>query len=123
MSYPNDQGQAAGAIPVWQALALQNPLSGALISFATSGDNNIVAGVTAKVIKAYRLYIVVGGATNITIKDGSTALTGAMPFASNGSLVLDFSGIPWYTTSAGNALVINSSAAVQVSGRVEYTQA
>lgn len=123
MPYPNDQGNPAGAIPVYMAPAQANPLTQAPINFATSGNNTIVAAVAGKVVKVYRMTLTVGGATNITLYNGATALTGPIPLATNGSYVLDFSGIPWYTTTASNAFIINSSAAVQVSGALDYTQA
>lgn len=96
-------------------------LTGAAITFAASGDNTVVAAVASQTTKVYRMYFVVAGATNITIKNGAGAsLTGAVPLAANGGMMLDFSSRPWYTTSTNTAFIINSSAAVQVSGRVEY---
>jgi len=89
---------------------------------AASGDTAAVAAASAKVTRVYRLFIVVGGATNITFKDGATALTGAIPLAANQSITLDFDGEPWFTCSNNSAFNINSSNAVQVSGRVYYTQ-
>jgi hypothetical protein len=60
--------------------------------------------------------------TNLTVKDGSTALTGALPFANNGTFALDYDGEPWFITSAGNNFIINQSGIAQISGRVYYTQ-
>ena len=122
MAYPNDQGNPSGAIPVYMAQAQSNPLSQTPINFAASGNNTVVAAVAGKGIYVYRMYFTVAGATNITIYNGTTPLTGAIPLATNGSYVLDFSGIPWYTVTAGNAFIINSSAAVQVSGAADYIQ-
>ena len=122
--FPNSQSNPAGAIPVYfGATPANSAISGAPISFATSGDNVVVAAVAAKSVAVYRLYFTVASATNITIKDGAgNALTGAMAVASNGSFFFDLNGLPWWNTTAGNAFIINSSAPVQVSGRVEYTQ-
>lgn len=95
-----------------------------VINFAASGDNTVVAAVASQVIRVYRIFFVVSGATNITIKDGaSTSLTGAMTFNTGGAWVLDMSGDAWFTTASGNSFIINSSNAVQVSGAVYYAQA
>ena len=92
------------------------------ISFSSSGDNTVVTGVAGKIITVVRLYLVVGGATAITFKDGpNTLLSGAMSLTANGSIVFDsYQNLPWFATS-GN-FVINNSNAVQVSGEVYYVQ-
>lgn len=99
------------------------PLTSAAISFSGSGSNQIVAGVTGQIIKVWKILFIVSGATAITYEDGSNPLSGALGFSSNEGMVLDFDTQPWYVTSAGNALNLNSSNAVQVSGTVWYTQA
>ena len=98
-------------------------LAEAIINFSSSGNNTIVVGVIYKLIRVYKIFFIVGAATNITPQDGaSTALTGPMDFSANEGMVLDFDDVAWYTLSFGNDFVINSSNAVQVSGRVYYTQ-
>lgn len=100
------------------------------IDFAGAGDNTVVAGVVNEKVRVFQMFFVVAGATVITIKDGASIdLTGPMTFPSGGgSFVLDFvrgsreADQPWFTTSEGNAFVINSSNAVQVSGRAYFTQ-
>lgn len=82
----------------------------------------MIAGVSGTPINVFAMMFTVGGATNITVKDGSTALSGAIVFTGNGSsmtLPLQSSG-PWYAVTLGNNFVINSSGAVQVSGTVWY---
>jgi hypothetical protein len=106
----------------WSSAILQTPIP---ISFSASGDNIIVAAVSGKIIRLYRLLLVVGAATSITFFDGTpggTALSGAFPFSAGGSMVLDDSGDAWYMTSPGNALVLNNLNAVQVSGTAWYIQ-
>ena len=91
------------------------------VTFAASGDNTLVAAVVGKVIKLVRIFVVASAATNLTFKDGATALSGALPMAANGALVLDLSDSPWFSTSSvSNNLILNSSAAVQASGTVYY---
>lgn len=100
------------------------PYPQAAITFASSGDNTVVSAVTGKGICVYGLYFTAAAATNVTIKDGaSNNLTGAMAFTANGAgfwPMRDNAKSPWWTTGAGNAFVINSSNAVQISGAVIY---
>ena len=92
------------------------------IAFSSSGDNTVVAGLTANPIRVYGLVATVNGATNITFKDGSTALSGALILTGNGSsFTLPLTDEPYFTTTIGNAFVMNSSSAVAVSGICWYT--
>lgn len=94
------------------------------INSAAGGDILAVPLVANQIIRVYKIWFVVTGASNITFKDGAggTALSGAAALAANGSLTLDMDGEPWYVTSAGKDFVINSSAATQVSGTIYFTQ-
>lgn len=93
----------------------------AVISFSTAADQTVVAGVAGKTIRILKLAFVSAGTTNITLKHGSTAWTGAMPFVANMGFVEDAEQDP-FITAAGEAFVITNSQAVQVSGYVKYTQ-
>lgn len=104
------------------AAATMSQMLEAKIDFAGSGDTTLIAGVASQTVRIHRIFFVVGAATNIIFKDGATALTGAIPMLANGSFVLDYSGEPWFTTTAANGFVVNSSAGVQISGRIYYTQ-
>ena|SRR2546422_9072665 len=92
------------------------------VSFAGAGDNTIITGVAGQTIRIMRMLLAITAATNLTFKDGATALTGAMPFAATGGLILDDSGEPWYIIGDGNNFVINSSVGTQISGTVWFTQ-
>lgn len=95
----------------------------AVINFSGSGDNTLVTAAAGKYIQVVQLFLVVGGATNLTFKDGQNSLSGPLPMLANGSIVLDASVVPWFlTTDVVNNLILNSSNAVQVSGAVYYTQ-
>lgn len=96
------------------------PLIPAVVDSAAGGVIAAPAGVPNKVIKVYRLFLVMAGATNITFQDGNDEFDGPLPMVANGTIVFDIDGNPWFTTSPGNAFNINSSAAVQVSGTVYY---
>ncbi len=92
------------------------------INFAASGDNTIIAGVAGQVIRVWKIFFIAGASTDITYKDASSAKSGPLPFSSNEGMVLDFDTKPWITCLAGDAFVLNSTNAVQVSGMVYYTQ-
>jgi hypothetical protein len=96
-------------------------LSGGAINFSASGDNTIIAGVSAQTIKVYKLFLVSSGDTAITFKDGAGLLTGPITLLT-GSMTLDFDSEPWFNTSTANSFIINSSNAVQISGRIYYLQ-
>jgi hypothetical protein len=77
------------------------------INNATS-DDTIVSGVTGRQIEVLSYNISADSATDITIKSGSTAITGPMSTAATGSIHSD--GDPVLRTAVGEALVIDSSA-------------
>lgn len=90
------------------------------INFSSSGDNTVI-GVSPFSMKVYKIFFAVSAATTIIFKDGSnTNLTGALTLGTGGSVVLDVTDTPWFTTSNGNSFIINSSVAVQISGRAYY---
>ena len=92
------------------------------INFNGAGDNTVIAGVSGNPIAIYAIVFTVAGATNITLKNGATALSGAFIFTGNGSsmtLPLQSSG-PWYSADTGNAFIMNLSIGVQVSGTIWY---
>lgn len=95
-------------------------LISAPITFASSGNNTLIALSATKRIMVHRLWLVVAGATALTFKNGSTELSGAVPMLSNGGMTFDITGEPWFEVDIGNAFILNSSNAVQVSGSVYY---
>lgn len=97
-------------------------LTSAKIDIATSGDNTIIAGVLGQTIKVYQIMFICASPVNVTPKNGATALTGVLEFLTNGGMVLDFNGEPWFLTSSGNDFILNLSGNVQVSGRIYYIQ-
>lgn len=91
------------------------------VDAASLGDNTLITCPAGSTIRVFQMFIVLGGAANVTFKSGATSLTGALPMLSNGDITLDYSGFPWFTTARDEDFVMNLSAAVQVSGRIYYT--
>lgn len=94
----------------------------AVINFSTSGDQIIVAS-SAFPINVVGLAFTVGGATNMTFKNGTTAQSGAIILTTSGSSMTlpIIEGGSWYYADPGNAIIMNSSGVVQVSGTLWYT--
>ncbi len=93
-------------------------------------DNTIVAAAPGKSVRVARLLFDVAAATNVQFWDGPVAnakpLTGVITLGVNGSLTFQRDGDrhanPWLKTSPGNALILQSSAAVALGGLIEYFQ-
>ena len=92
----------------------------AVIDFSTAASHTIAAAVAGKVIHITNLTLTVGGETNLTFKSGTTAISGAMDFGGTNEPrgISDHLGCCPLKTTVGEAFVITSSAAVQVSGYV-----
>lgn len=102
--------------------AASSSLTEVSIDFATATTTAVVSATASQTTRLYKLQLMVGGATTLTWKDGSTALHGGYPMQAGATITLDFDGEPWFTTSANSALNLTSSAAVQVSGRAYYVK-
>jgi hypothetical protein len=100
----------------------------ATVNFSSTGDNVVIAGVATKVIRVYLMYLVInsgGATTTVTFYDGTpagTALTGPMTLNAGATINQPEMGDPWFTTSAGNAFVVNQSGTDQVGGWMCYAQ-
>lgn len=108
--------------PIAYAVPKVNRLTPVAITFSNTGDNTIVSGVAGQTIRVFRLFFICSTATNITVKDGATALTGAMNFSANQGMALDLSNESYFVTSGGNNLVLNQSGTAQCSGTAYYQQ-
>lgn len=89
------------------------------LNFGASGDNFAIPAVAGRPIAVYGMHISFDSPVTMTVKDGaSTVLDG---YRNITSVVLDFAANrAYYTTSTGNAFVINLSSAVQADGLVDY---
>jgi hypothetical protein len=94
----------------------------ASVSAASSGDNTIVAADTTRKIKVVSYVLVAAGTVNTTWKSGAgTSLSGALPLVSNTGAAMVGTGDSWLLETAVNqALVLNLSGAIQVSGHISY---
>lgn len=92
----------------------------AVIDFSTAANHTVAAAVAGQEIHITNLTLTVGGETNLTFKSGTTAMSGAMDFGGTNEPrgISDHLGCCPLKTTAGEAFVITSSAAVQVSGYV-----
>ena len=100
----------------------------AAIDCAASGDNTLLAAVPGKAHCVLNMHCQIGDGATGTLYSGPSAtgtkLQGAVPpDADGGGFVLggkDQSGVPWFETAVGEALVLNLSAAIQASGSLTY---
>lgn len=99
-----------------------------VINASSSGDNTLLAANANARIRVHAYVIVAAGAVSVTFKSGGSTLTGAMPLAANGG-VSSPSAIPTpveqlaclFFTAKNEALVLNLSGAVAVTGHFSYT--
>lgn len=101
----------------------------AAIAAASSGDNTLVAAVTSKKIRVLAMTVVAASAVNLylTSAAGGTVIFGGstnkINLAANGGFVLPYNPLGWFeNSSVTQALVLNLSAAVAVSGGLVYIE-
>jgi hypothetical protein len=100
-------------------------LQTAVINDAT-GSLAAVAAQSGKVIRVWGLVLTLASATTLTVKSGTTALSG--PMSVSGMTLdpprgrpSDDCAFPWWETAAGEALNLVLGGAVQMSGTLLYT--
>lgn len=119
------QGISGGtAQPITPSLPTTALSTRVAINAASSGDNTLVAATAGQTIRVHKLFLIASGTVNIKFRDGTagTDFHPAIPLYAGGGVTLDFDGDPWFVTTAGNALALNLSAAVQVSGVLYYSK-
>jgi hypothetical protein len=97
----------------------------AAISTAASGNTTVVAAVASKKIRVLSYRFQAGADADVKFRDNTAGvdLTGAMSTgAKGGGGGAAFSPVGHFETAAGNALSVNLSAAVQVSGHLTYIE-
>ena len=101
---------------------LDRALTHAVINGSSSGNNTLVGAVAGQKVYVHRFFFVPDAPVDIYFRDGAagSALTGAM--RNIGTMVMEYSEHPYFVTTAGNALVLNLSAAIGVRGAIYYVQ-
>lgn len=96
----------------------------AQISASTSGDNTLLAAVTAKKIRVLSLWLVASAAVNIRFESGTSGnfLSGTANLAANGGFVLDYNKLGWFETVSGELLNLILSGAIPVGGSFTYIE-
>jgi hypothetical protein len=101
-------------------------MANAAVNAASLGDNTLVAAVAGKRIRVHAYELSSAGVVTAKFKDGAaTDLTGPLTLAAAGAAAdaaertNDSDGL--FQTTAGNALVLNLSAAIVVGGFIDYT--
>lgn len=105
----------------WQAVFRPSAES-AKIDIVSAATHIIIPGLSLKKIRIVSLFFTVAGDVNVTLYDGSAAISGPMDFGGTSEprgIVIPFPYSP-LELSAGAAFRIELSAAVQVSGTVCY---
>lgn len=96
----------------------------AVIDVASSGDNTLVAAVTAKKIRVLAAVLVSAGTVTTRFEDGAggTAMTGQMSLVANSGFTLPFNPLGWFETGSNTLLNLELSAAISVDGSLVYVE-
>lgn len=102
-------------------------MASAVVSVASSGNNEIVAAVSGRRIRVLGYVIVSSGAVNAKWRSASTDLSGAMSMVDGEAIqappvpaTIGYIPDGWFMTAPGEALNLNLDGAVQVSGHIIY---
>ena len=91
---------------------------------AAAGDTAVVAAAAGKTCRVFGLRISVAGATVVQIKSSGGTVLEVLNFAAaTPPVVYPLRGSPYHLSVQGEGITINSSAAVQVDGVLEYSNA
>src|SRR5262245_44716474 len=89
---------------------------------AAAGDTPVIAAVAGQRFRIHGYAIQAAGNTTITFNSGATPLTGPMTVSgAGGAGGAGYHPGGWFVTGVGEAFIVNSSNAVQVSGHVDYS--
>lgn len=96
----------------------------AIIDAASSGNNTLVAAVTAKKIRVLSVMLVASGTVNVRFESAAdgTALTGQMQLTAQAGFTLPFSPVGWFETVAEELLNLELSGATSVDGCLVYIE-
>lgn len=101
----------------------------AAVAANTSGDNSLIAAVASKKIRVLSMALVATGAVSLYFTSAASGTvifggsTNKIALAANGVFVLPFNPLGWFQNSSVNqALIMNLSGAVAVSGGINYVE-
>ena len=92
------------------------------INFTGAGDQVVVTGAAGTRVAVLQFFFIVSAAVVLTLKSGSTALTGPLSFLANGAQVQDFIQLP-ILCNDGDNFVINASSPVTLGGVLWFARA
>ena len=96
-------------------------LKSAVINISSTGDQTAISAVTGACIKIYGMSFTVDGATNITFKAATTAISGVYDLTGAGSsLTFEPNNDFYYFVPAGSAFTISQSGTASIQGTVWY---
>lgn len=114
---------ADGSLNAVPELPPATTLTEVVLSATANGNNIVVASLSSKTIKVYRMILSASVAVDVIMKSGSTALTGAIHLSTTQPLVLGFNIYPWFHTAvAADDFVLNLSTTASVTGSVSVIQ-
>lgn len=114
--------QPANEIP-HAALDLANDMLVAIVNFNSTSDQPVIAATAGQSIRVHRGHLWIPSAVNLFVYDGASTnnlLLDPLSPPDKGQIRLPFDSRPHWQTTAGNALVIKASAAVQIYGVLFY---
>jgi hypothetical protein len=94
----------------------------AWIDVQAVGETILIPGVPGTTIRLSKVVVTAGGAAVITLKEGTRTNSGGVRVATNGHVVLMFESDLPLALPEGQPLVLQLSAAIRLTGFVEYTQ-
>lgn len=91
-----------------------------VISLSAGGDMEIIAAIPGKRIYVLASAVIPAMTVEIQWKSGTTALTGVIPMNAKGIDNPSYCPYGNFRTAVGEALVLNSDAAVEIGGHITY---
>jgi len=95
-----------------------------IINVNLVGDNQIIAAFTGEFINVFQLFLVCEHDVTIKFKEAEPDIDLTKNIFLNRSIpfILPYTSVPWFQTTKSARFEINLDKAVQVSGRIYYSQ-
>ena len=107
-------------VPLERKTSLTNNVLTAEIDISSATTTSVVAAVTGRKVKIYRIFIWSAGTNVVTLLSASTDLSGPITFSASGELSLS-GEVPVLCCALSEAFRITTSTTGQISGWVQYT--